>query len=343
MENSKRYWHLSQFERDRIQALLDSGVEQKEIAQILRRDPSTISREIVRNSRQRRKKGETIRGTYEAGVAGQKAYVKRRYAKWQWKKINEDNRLKAYIEQEMMNYQSPDGISGKMQLENQPFYVSKTAIYEWLYSARGQWLCPFLYSRQWRPKKHKDKKTERVMIPNRRGLEERPRVVEEYGRYGDWEGDTLGKAKSIPDTENLGMAYERKAKYIEAEKIQSMAPRHFNDGMEEIQKRVAPMNSLTLDNGMENREHEALGVPTYFCDPYSSWQKGGVENANKMLRRFFPKGTNFALVSKEDVRMVVDILNNKARKSLGYKSARQVMEEEGLLVKRNPESIALRG
>src|SRR3989344_6904609 len=126
MENSKRYWHLSQFERDRIQALLDSGVEQKEIAQILRRDPSTISREIVRNSRQRRKKGETIRGTYEAGVAGQKAYVKRRYAKWQWKKINEDNRLKAYIEQEMMNYQRPDGLSGKMQLENQPFNVFKT-------------------------------------------------------------------------------------------------------------------------------------------------------------------------------------------------------------------------
>ena len=103
------------------------------------------------------------------------------------------------------------------------------------------------------------------------------------------------------------------------------------------------MNGLTCENGREKREYQALGVPTYFCDPYSSWQKGGVENANKMLRRFFPKGTNFALVSKEDVRMVVDILNNKARKSLGYKSARQVMEEEGLLVKRNPESIALRG
>ena len=103
------------------------------------------------------------------------------------------------------------------------------------------------------------------------------------------------------------------------------------------------MKSLTLDNGMENRDYEKLGVPTFFCDPYSSWQKGGVENANKMLRRFFPKGTNFADVSSEHVKLVVEILNNKARKSLGYKSARQVMEERGLLIKSYPTPVALRG
>ena len=211
MEKSKRYGHLSQFERDRIQALLDSGVEQQEIALVIGRDPGTISREIARNSRQRREKGRTIRGVYEAGVADHKAYVKRRYAKWQRKKIDGDSKLKEYIEGEMMNYQSPDGISGKMRRENQPFYASKTAIYEWLYSARGQWLCPFLYSRQWRPKRHRDKKTERAMIPNRRGMEERPKIVDDYGRYGDWEGDTLGRAKSVPDADNLGVVYERRA------------------------------------------------------------------------------------------------------------------------------------
>ncbi|MEK7201398.1 MAG: IS30 family transposase [Patescibacteria group bacterium] len=334
---------MRQNDRDRIQSLLDAGVEQKEIARILGRDPGTISREINRNSRQTKVSGGKLRGEYEAEVAGQKAYVTRKYAKWAWKKINEDNNLREYIENELMHFQSPDGISGKMKLEHQPFYASKTAIYEWLYSNRGQWLCPFLYGMQYRPRKHREKKTERVMIPNRIGLDERPEGANNRTRYRHWEGDTLGRTKHLPGTVGLEVVYERKAKYIEAEKIESLSPEHFNLGMKKIQERVATMRSLTFDNGMENRGHELLGVPTFFCDSYSSWQKGGVENANKMLRRFFPKGTNFRDVTENDVRLVIGILNNKARKSLGYKSAKQVMEKRDLLVKSYSEPVALRG
>src|SRR3989344_9340906 len=343
MTKEKRYSHLNQFERDRIQALLDDGTEQKGIARILDRDPGTISREINRNSRQERVKRDKIRGDYEAGVAEQKAYVNRKYAKYEWKKINNDNDLREYIEQQLMNYQSPDCISGKMKREHQPFYASKTAIYEWLYSNRGQWLCPFLYSKQYRPKKQREKRTERVMIPNRVSLDNRSDGANNRSRYGHWEGDTLGRAKHLPGTVGLEVVYERKARYIEAEKIESLSPTHFNVGMRKIQSRVDPMKSLTFDNCMENRGHKSMGVPTFFCDPYSSWQKGGVENANKMIRRFFPKGTNFGEVSDEYVKLVIEILNNKARKSLGYKSAREVMEEKSLLVKNYPEPIALRG
>lgn len=342
MKKQKGYRHLNQFERDRIQSLRDNGVDQEGIATIIGRAAGTISREISRNSRQRKVKGATERGSYEASVAGQKAYTNRKYAKFEWKKINKDRELQDYIENELMNYQSPDAISGKMKLEHKAFYASKTAIYEWLYSNRGQWLCPFLYSMRYRPKKQGEK-TERSMIPNRLGLEMRPDGANNRTRHGHWEGDTLGRTKHLPGTVGLEVAYERKARYIEVEKIESLSPIHFNEGMRAIQERVAPMKSLTLDNGLENRGYEELGVPTFFCDPYSSWQKGGVENANKMLRRFFPKGTNFRDVSESDVRMVVEILNNKARKSLGYKSARQVMEERGLLVKSYPEPVALRG
>lgn len=343
MNKQKRYSHLKQKDRDRIQSLLDAGVEQKEIARILGRDPGTISREINRNSRQTKVIGGKLRGVYEASVAEQKAYTMRKYAKYEWKKINQDDDLREYIENELMHFQSPDGISGKMKLEHQSFYASKTAIYEWLYSNRGQWLCPFLYGMQYRPKKHREKKTERVMIPNRVGLEMRPEGANNRTRYRHWEGDTLGRAKHLHGTVGLEVVYERKAKYIEAEKIESLSPIHFNAGMKKIQERVAPMKSITFDNGGENRNHEALGVPSFFCDSYSSWQKGGVENANKMLRRFFPKGTNFGEVSGEYVKLVVEILNNKARKSLGYKSAKQVMEERGLLIKSYPMPVALRG
>ena len=111
--------------------------------------------------------------------------------------------------------------------------------------------------------------------------------------------------------------------------------------------------SLTQDNGIENTRHEELGVPVYFCDPYSSWQKGGVENANKMIRRFIPKGADIAAYSQEYVSMAVDILNNKPRKSLGYKTPLEVMQKNNLLVEQEIPfhithqskilSVALRG
>ena len=79
--------------------------------------------------------------------------------------------------------------------------------------------------------------------------------------------------------------------------------------------------SVTRDNGIENRAHEELGIPSFFCDPYSSWQKGGIENANKMLRRYFPKGTDFTLVSQESVNHAVQLINEKPRRVLGYRSS----------------------
>ena len=84
------------------------------------------------------------------------------------------------------------------------------------------------------------------------------------------------------------------------------------------------MESATTDNGIENRDHEDWGMKTFFCDPYSSWQKGGIENANKMLRVFFPKNTDFSTVTQKQIDDACDIINNKPRKILGYHSAKEV-------------------
>jgi IS30 family transposase len=93
---------------------------------------------------------------------------------------------------------------------------------------------------------------------------------------------------------------------------------------------------MTTDNGIENKQHRIVtkntGTPVFFTDPYSSWQKGGVENANKMLRRYFPKGTDFATVSQTDVVYALTLINNKPRKILGYKSSLQIAEEKGLIL-----------
>jgi len=96
------------------------------------------------------------------------------------------------------------------------------------------------------------------------------------------------------------------------------------------------LRTLTTDNGIENKQHKLVtrktGTPVFFTDPYSSWQKGGVENANKMLRRYFPKGTNFSTITQREVDAVLWTINNKPRQSLGFKSAIQCAREKGLLL-----------
>jgi len=89
--------------------------------------------------------------------------------------------------------------------------------------------------------------------------------------------------------------------------------------------------SVTRDNGLENRDHETVDWPSFFCDPYSSWPKGGVENANKMLRRYFPKGTDFRHITQQKIDRVVAIINNKPRKILGYRSALEVARGAGII------------
>jgi len=90
---------------------------------------------------------------------------------------------------------------------------------------------------------------------------------------------------------------------------------------------------MSMDDGIENKDHRAMALPTYFCEPYASWQKGSVENFNKMLRRYMPKGTDFALITQDQVNYYLSIINNKPRKILGYKSAIQLANEKGILRK----------
>ena len=337
-----RYKHINQTERDRIQALLDEKVKPSEIARILKRNKGSISREIKRNRRKKRSKGGTKDGPYEAGVAEQKAYVKRKYAKYQGKKINENKDLELFIIWGLINHWSPDEISGRMKQERRPFYSSKTAIYEWLYSPYGCRWHKYLYEQRYTPKRRKGLKSTKTLIPNRISITERPEGAENRTRYGHYEGDTAVSGKHTKSTAALAVLYERKAKYIDAKKIPSLKPREFNQSVENMRAKVY-MDSLTLDNGIENQHYEKLQIPTYFCDPYSSWQKGGVEHAIKMLRPFVKKGSDINNYSDEYIEQVVNILNNKPRKSLRYKTPLEIMVEHNLFVKNKKTEVALRG
>ena len=336
------YRHLTQADRDRLQALRDEGTKQKEIAKILKVDPGTISREIARNRRKYRKKKnvKNKNARYEAGVAEHKAYVRRKYAKYQGKKINEHEPLKNYIARRLRRHWNPDEISGRMKKDREPFYASKTAIYEWLRTVYGQRYVPYLYSRRYYVKKRRPKNSIKSMIPNRVSIHERPAFAGvEYGHY---EADTFVSGRNTRSSAAVAVAVETKADYIAMRKLAGMKPKGFARAVRNI-RRVVIMKSATMDNGLENRDHEDIGAPTYFCDPYSSWQKPHVENMIRLVRRFIPKGSDIAKVPETKIARIARILNHKPRKSLGYKTPYEVMVEQKLFTKMPTGKIALRG
>ena len=310
---------LKREERLEISILSGKGYSQREIAEALARSPNTVSYEMKSNS---------VNGMYDPIKANDKARVRKRMSKFEWKKIEENKELKKYIIVGLMNHQNPDEISGRMRKKKKSFYASKTAIYEWLRSNRGQYWCRYLYSKRYRVKKRKKSKTARVMIPERVSIDKRFLGATNRTRYGHWEKDSVLSCRG--GSGSLAVAQERKSRLIVVYKTRTMSP-------VEHQKTTQAMllglmvRSVSFDNGIENKNHRELGLPTFFCDPYSSWQKGSVENANKMIRRYFPKGTNFRTVSQRMVDRVVSLINNKPRKILKYKTALEVARACGII------------
>ena len=306
-------------ERLEIEILLDKGYSYRQIAKALGRSPNTISYEVGING--------GILG-YDARRANQYARTRKKDTRHEWSKIEHNNELRDCIIAGLEKHWNPDEIAGRMKREGQPPYASKTAIYEWLRSSYGQKYCQYLYSRRY-SKKKRLKKTERVMIPGRIGLEHRFLGATNRTRYGHWERDTIVSRKGCSGGISVGL--ERKARLIVAEKVISMSVTEHNAAAEKQKQRYKTL-SMTYDNGLENRGHQQLEIPTFFCEPYSSWQKGGVEHANKMIRHYFPKGTNFREVSQRKIDHAVSIINGKPRKILGYRTALEVAELAGVLL-----------
>lgn len=316
-------------ERSELHILHTKGYSARAIARALGRSPNTIAAELKRGSDQD--------GLYEATKAHHKAYVRRKYAKYQGKKIQEDHVLQSYIVAGLSSGWNPDEISGAMRRQNQSFYASKTAIYEWLHSAWGQQYCVLLASKRYRPKKRKAKTSERVMIPDRASVGQRPQGATNRTRYGHWEGDTVVSGTRTGSKVALAVMVERRTRLVRARLVPSLSPHVFTAAASELLNGTKAL-SLTLDNGIENKQHggirDAAGVPVpaFFCDPYSSWQKGSVENANKILRHYLPKGCDLGTFDQSFVDAVCDRLNKKPRKILGYRSALQLAEEKGVFI-----------
>ncbi len=167
------------------------------------------------------------------------------------------------------------------------------------------------------------------MIPDGVSIDLRPIGALNRSRYGHWEKDAVCSGKNGSGA--IAVMQERKSRYVAAEKVSGFSPKGHNEAIMRMRKDKKIL-SLTCDNGIENKWHQRLKIPSYFCDPYSSWQKGGVENANKMIRRYIPKKTNLAKISQEFLNEIISKINNKPRKILGYSSALEVARAGGVLL-----------
>jgi len=313
----RNYKHITKTERLEIALLKERGYSNRDVAKALKRSPNTISLEIAKNS---------VRGKYDQHKAQHKAYVKRKCSKYQGMKIVEDGQLRNYVEEKLKEDWSPEEIAGRLkEIDKHIKYASRGAIYKFVYSVYGRLLEQHL---RYKGKKRKRGKRVKVtQLKNRVFIEKRPKIVAKKQRFGDWEGDFIVSNKTGKGV--LIVLYERKAMYVVIKKLLSRNCAIVNRYVKEMTGGFVCFNSLTIDNDISFRKHEELsellGAPVYFCHPYHSWEKGGVENINKLIRQYIPKGSDISRYSDKYIREIETKLNNRPRKSLGYKTPLELM------------------
>lgn len=318
MQNDKKFHHITAVERKEIALLLRKGYSRQDIADALDHSKSGISDEI---------NGNATNGVYDPKKANEKAKQRRRNSKYQGMKIVQRPQLQEYVEAKIRLGWSPELIAGRIkEVDTYIPYASHRGIYKFVYSVYGRQVEPFLVrkGKHPKPKSHSSERlTDRVFI------DERPEIIENQGRYGDWEGDLIVSGKYGKGV--LLVLYERKSCYVLIKRLMTTSPDAINESFRRLTGGILCMNSLTLDNDIAFRKHkelsEKLGTSVYFCHPYHSWEKGGVESVNGMIRRYIKKGSDISQYEEFFIPEVQEKLNDRPRKKLNFRTPNEIMKE----------------
>lgn len=285
-----------------------------------------ISREIERN--------RSRNGTYSALLAQEKTDQRREKRRRRKRKLDFDDALQAHVIRELERGRNPDVIAGRLrsdppkELEGRT--ISHESIYAWIQTGEGRklGLHHFLLSGRPRRQKHRSRKKRKTHIPDRISIHDRPKGINERKDFGHWETDSMVFSRQ---RERLSVQYERKAKYVMIHRLSNgtagATEEALHDSVQSLPQDL--WKTITFDNGGEGANHIALrsayGIRTYFCDPYASWQKGGVEHANGIIRRFLPRNTDMSKITQQDIYAIQEKINSTPRKSLGYKTPKEVL------------------
>lgn len=307
------YRHFTTFERGRIQELLSEGYSHRKIAEKLNRHHSSVDREICRNAVNASYDGESAQSVHDA---------RRKHSKPKGKLTEA---LAATIADKLLATWSPEQIANTVTLG----IVSCKTIYNWLYTG----VIPAVTVKNLRQKGKRRKTEKRGKFSMGTPISERPKEVKDRTTFGHWELDSMvssrGESKGC-----FATFVERKSRLYTAFKTQDRTAASMQTAITSLYN-MLPFGAFktgTTDRGKEFACHVAiraqLGLTLYFADAYSSWQRGSNENANGLLREFYPKKTDLALVKQRELSYNLFLINSRPRKCLGWKSPIQVFLHE---------------
>jgi len=311
----QKYKQLNLIKRYQILALLKEGMNYTQIANNIGVSKSTISRELKRNN---------TNSTYQPDEAEREAFKRHRYKN---KYIKLTKPIEKYIRKYLKIKWTPEQISNRLKKDKQ-LSLSHETIYQYIYTnkSNGGRLYLHLARKMKKYNKRDAQYNSRGQIPNRVPISKRPKIVDKKLRIGDWEVDLIiGKYHQGA----IVTIVDRTSKFTLMRLLPTKEAKGVTQAMIELLRPVKNViHTITSDNGKEFALHQevssSLDIDFYFCDPYSSWQRGLNENTNGLIRRYLPKKTDFTTVSDKEIIQIQNDLNNRPRKALGYDTPAEV-------------------
>jgi len=319
----KTYKQLNPNERDILAVLKSKGKSLREIASILRRSPSTLSRELKRNA-------PPIYTRYYLSHKAQGRAEMRKCESHQRQRLKNDF-IRQYVEKRISLGWSPELIAGRLAIDHPKFTISHEAIYQWVYQDATHLILSLVRAHRKRKHRGYSRKHKKSHIPERISITKRPKTVLKRLHFGHWETDTISCRKSY---QAIQVTVERKARYTKMAKLKTKSARAMSIALTRRLSRYPKKLrlSVTYDNGPENAEHmrtnKFLGTSSYFCEPFHSYERGTVENTIGLVRRFLPKKTNLANISQDHLTKIEYWLNKRPRKCLGFKTPAEIFNAE---------------
>lgn len=321
----KLYKHLTNHDRDLLSVLKSKGRSVREIAKVLHRSPATISRELKRNA------PPVYTGYYLAHKAHERA-VSRAVTSRTHTRLKND-KVRKYVRRRIKHGWSPELIAGRLKRLHPELSISHEAIYQWIYADARELIPALVRANRNRKRRGYSRRHKKTHIPERVSIKERPEEVQLRQEAGHWETDTAVSRQSLAA---LQVSVERKTRLTKLSKLFRKGAHPMSTSLTRRLKRYPKWFrlSITYDNGSENTEHvrtnKILGTRSYFCEPFHSWEKGTVENTIGLVRRIFPKKTDFAKVSKNRINSVERWLNHRPRKCLGFQTPMEAASSLGV-------------
>ena len=324
---ARKYRQLLPDQRNQIQRGLNQGLSIRGIARQLGRSPSTISREIQRGR---------VEETYDAVCGREEAQRRRRKGV---RKLTEGSPLTLAVTHAILQRKwSPEQIAGRLRMdypEDKQWHVSHETIYQFIYAHPAGELRKALIAGLRRGHSKRKPRTRgkdrRGGITNMRSIRERPEEAQAREVPGHWEGDLI---KGAFNASAIGTLVDRSSRFVILARVEDATAEAI---LESFTRRLRTLpksfrQTLTYDQGREMARHQELerntGIRVYFADPHSPWQRPTNENTNGLLRQYFPKGTDLSEYSQRRLTQVAEELNNRPRKSLGFRTPAEVMAQQ---------------